>query len=106
MNQLTCKFLKECGRRGIKRVAIGISTKKVPITMSRNESFFGPEHSVFQWPTEADCGGWPAIWGATKALGIGGGAGNHGQHQIIPVKLDNGYYFQSNGKWKVGKPLF
>lgn len=99
--EFTNKFLSECGKAGIRRVAIGVQSKRVPVS----EQFpFGGRYSVFSFPANVrDRNGFPAIWKIVGALGISGSCGNSDQHQITKEgdeKLINGVFEVRAGQWR------
>lgn len=96
--KLTTEFLAACGKRGIKRVAIGVSSKLVP----RSTEFpFGASGSAFQYPENASTeNGRVAIWAAAEEVGVHGVCGNHAKVQILVSKpLIEGVFELKNGDW-------
>lgn len=92
----TLQFLKCCSKHHIKLVSIG---KRTSLIESTKRYPFGCEGSVFA--DGRDRSGWPAIWGIVEEMGISGGAGNSGQHQVsCNAKLIDGVYEFKNKKWK------
>jgi hypothetical protein len=93
--KFTAKFLSECEKEGISKVAIQRSHKSIP----QSKSFvFGVYNSVF---TENKRGGngWPAIWEVVERMGLSDGCGNDNQHQIDASRLVDGVYHLKNGTW-------
>ena len=92
----TLQFLKCCSKHHIKLVSIGKRTNLIEST----ESYpFGCGGSVFA--DGRDRNGWPAIWGIVEEMGISGGAGNTGQHQVsCDAKLIDGVYEFKDKKWR------
>ena len=94
----TQKFLNECGKDGIKRVSIGVSSKKVPAS---DKFCFGASGSVFQFPSGTrGKDGYIAIWGALERAGMSGGCGNSDQHQVSGDDLIEGVFELSNKTWR------
>ena len=92
----TLRFLKCCSKHNIKMVSIG---KRTDLIESAKGFPFGCENSVFA--DGIDCDGWPAIWVVVNEMGISGGAGNTGQHQIsCDAKLIDGVYEFKDKKWR------
>ena len=92
----TLQFLKCCSKHNIKFVSIGKRTNLIESTKSYP---FNCEGSVFADGRSSD--GWPAIWGVVEGMGISGGAGNSGQHQVTcDAKLIDGVYEFKNKKWR------
>ena len=92
----TLRFLKCCSRHHIKLVSIGKRTNLIESTKSYP---FDCEGSVFA--DGRDRAGWPAIWVIVEEMGISGGAGNTGQHQVSrDAKLIDGVYEFKDNKWK------
>lgn len=91
-SKFTDTFLKKCNKAGIKKVGIG----KV-----LDESWpFGSRGSVFTDGKIRGKTNWPAIWGVVEEMGISGGCGNGGQHQVSSeAKLLEGIYELKDGKW-------
>lgn len=97
--EYTMEFLNECKKAGIKRVSIGMADEEIKSTKGWP---FGCESSVFA--DGDDKNGWPKIWGVVESLGIGGGCGNSGQHQISGesyARLVDGVYSYKDGKWSL-----
>lgn len=92
----TLRFLKCCSKHHIKLVSIGKRTNLIESTKSYP---FCCEESVFADGRGSD--GWPAIWGVVNEMGISGGAGNGGQHQVnCDAKLIDGVYEFKDKKWR------
>ena len=92
----TLRFLKCCSKHNIKTVSIG---KRTGLIESAKNFPFGCGDSVFADGRGRD--GWPAIWGVVNEMGISGGAGNAGQHQIYcGAKLIDGVYEFKDKKWR------
>ena len=92
----TLRFLKCCSKHNIKTVSIG---KRTDLIESAKSWPFGCGGSVF---ADGRCrDGWPAIWGIVEEMGISGGAGNTGQHQVSrDAKLIDGVYEFKDKKWR------
>ena len=92
----TLQFLKCCSKHHIKLVSIGKRTNLIESTKSYP---FGCEGSVFA--DGRGRAGRPAIWGIVEEMGISGGAGNSGQHQVnCDAKLIDGVYEFKDKKWR------
>ena len=92
----TLRFLKCCSKHHIKLVSIGKRTNLIESTKSYPFGFGG---SVFA--DGRDRNGRPAIWGIVEEMGISGGAGNTGQHQVnCDAKLIDGVYEFKGKKWR------
>ena len=92
----TLQFLKCCSKHNIKLVSIGKRTNLIESTKSYP---FDSKGSVFA--DGRDRNGWPAIWGIVDEIGISGGAGNTGQHQVTcDAKLIDGVYEFKDKKWR------
>lgn len=92
----TLRFLKCCSKHHIKLDSIGKRTDLIESTKSYP---FGCGGSVFADGRSRD--GWPAIWGIVEEMGISGGAGNTGQHQVTcDAKLIDGVYEFKDKKWR------
>ena len=92
----TLCFLKCCSKHHIKLVSIG---KRTELIESAKNFPFGCGDSVFADGIGRD--GWPTIWAVVKEMGISGGAGNKGQHQIsCDAKLIDGVYEFKDKKWR------
>ena len=92
----TLRFLKCCSKHHIKLVSIG---KRTDIIESTKNYPFGCGGSVFADGRTRY--GWPAIWAVVEEMGISGGAGNTGQHQVIcDAKLIDGVYEFKDKKWR------
>ena len=92
----TLRFLKCCSKHHIKLVSIG---KRTGLIESAKNFPFGCGDSVFA--DGRDRNGRPAIWGIVEEMGISGGAGNAGQHQVsCDAKLIDGVYEFKNKKWR------
>ena len=92
----TLRFLKCCSKHNIKTVSIG---KRTDLIESSKNFPFGCENSVFADGRGRD--GWPTIWGVVSEMGVSGGAGNTGQHQIsCDAKLIDGVYEFRDKKWR------
>ena len=92
----TLRFLKCCSKHHIKIVSIG---KRTDIIESTKNYPFGCGGSVFADGRTRY--GWPAIWAVVEEMGISGGAGNTGQHQVIcDAKLIDGVYEFKDKKWR------
>lgn len=94
----TAKFLNECGKVGITKVAIRKEDRDIP--SSKNWPFYHGG-SVFAFGKRKD-EGFPPIWGVVERMGISSGCGNDDQHQIVEdpdtILIDGVYHLQS-GKW-------
>ena len=89
----TERFLTECAKAGIRKVAIGKAPPSWP---------FEGSGSVFTFGNARDKSDWPAIWGVVNRLKIGGGCGNTDQHQISAEgqrSLIDGTYKLKDGVW-------
>ena len=95
----TLRFLKQCSKHKIKLVSIGTRTELID---SAKEFPFGCDGSVFADGYSKD--GWPVIWRVVEEMGIDGGAGNTGQHQVLSsANLVSGVYEFKDKKWlKIG----
>lgn len=94
--EFTTCFLEQCENNNISMVSIGKMTKKVDGSIHFP---FDPSGSVFADGIGED--GVPLIWRVVEKMGIAGGAGNDGQHQInCTAKLVDGVYELSGGKWR------
>lgn len=92
----TLRFLKQCSKHHIKLVSIGTRTKQID---SARDFPFGCAGSVFADGKDKD--GWPVIWRVVEEMGISGGAGNEGQHQVcVGAKLIAGVYEFKDKKWR------
>lgn len=92
----TLRFLKCCRKHNIKTVSIG---KRTELIESAKNFPFGCCNSVFADGRDRD--GWPTIWGVVNEMGISGGAGNTGQHQVsCDAKLIDGVYEFKGKKWR------
>ena len=92
----TLRFLKCCSKHNIKMVSIG---KRTGLIESAKGFPFGCGNSVFADGRDRD--GWPTIWGVVEEMGISGGAGNTGQHQVTcDAKLIDGVYEFKDNKWR------
>ena len=92
----TLRFLKCCSKHKIKMVSIG---KRTDLIESAKGFPLGCGDSVFS--DGRDSAGWPTIWGVVNEMGISGGAGNTGQHQIsCGAKLIDGVYEFKDKKWR------
>ena len=92
----TLRFLKCCSKHNIKMVSIG---KRTDLIESSKSFPFGCGGSVFADGRDRD--GLPAIWGVVNEMGISGGAGNTGQHQVsCDTKLIDGVYEFKDKKWR------
>ena len=92
----TLRFLKCCSKHNIKMVSIG---KRTDLIESAKGFPFGCGNSVFADGRDRD--GWPTIWGVVEEMGISGGAGNTGQHQVTcDAKLIDGVYEFKGKKWR------
>jgi hypothetical protein len=79
---------------GVTAVSIG---KKHPLV--GNEDWpFGASGSIFTRKEDRH-DGWPAAWHIARQAGVGGGAGNSGQHQADTSNLIDGVYECRNGAW-------
>ena len=95
----TLRFLKQCSKHKVKLVSIGTRTDLI----ESSKTFpFGCSGSVFA--EGRDSFDWPVIWRIVEELGISGGAGNSGQHQVnCDAKLVDGVYKFENKTWhKIG----
>lgn len=93
----TEKFLETCRKEGLKKIAIGVSHKSLPQSVSFP---FGPDGSVFS-DSKTSKFDRPAIWEVVGQLGISGGCGNGDQHQLTregQAQLIDGAYHLKNGK--------
>ena len=92
----TLRFLKCCSKHNIKMVSIG---KRTDLIESAKGFPFGCGNSVFADGRDRD--GWPTIWGVVEEMGISGGVGNTGQHQVTcDAKLIDGVYEFKDNKWR------
>ena len=92
----TLRFLKCCSKHNIKMVSIG---KRTDLIESAKGFPFGCGNSVFADGRDRD--GWPIIWGVVEEMGISGGVGNTGQHQVTcDAKLIDGVYEFKDKKWR------
>ena len=92
----TLQFLKCCSKHHIKLVSIG---KRTDLIESAKGFPFGCGNSVFADGRGRD--GWPTIWGVVEEMGISGGVGNTGQHQVTcDAKLIDGVYEFKDKKWR------
>lgn len=92
----TLRFLKCCSKHHIKLVSIG---KKTELIESSKTYPFGCDGSVFADDRSRD--GWPTIWAIVEEMGISGGCGNTGQHQVSrDAKLIDGVYELKDKKWR------
>ena len=92
----TLRFLKCCSKHNIKMVSIG---KRTDLIESAKGFPFGCGNSVFADGRDRD--GWPTIWGVVEEMGISGGVGNNGQHQVTcDAKLIDGVYEFKDKKWR------
>ena len=92
----TLRFLKCCSKHHIKLVSIG---KKTELIESSKTYPFSCSGSVFAEGISRD--GWPTIWAIVEEMGISGGAGNTGQHQVTcDAKLIDGVYQFKDRKWR------
>ena len=92
----TLRFLKCCSKHNIKTVSIG---KRTDLIESAKNFPFDCGNSVFADGRGRD--GWPTIWGVVNEMGISGGAGNTGQHQVsCDAKLIDGVYEFKDKKWR------
>ena len=93
--KFTAQFLNACKNHGIKTVSICKKTDK--IKSAKEWTSFGHAGSVFADERENS---FPAIWAAVEDVGISGGCGNSGQHQILKAdNLIDGVYKYSKGVW-------
>jgi len=92
---ITLKFLQACQKEGIRLVAIEAECKRIKSSV---DFPFGTGGSVFADKQNKDER--PAIWTVVEKVGISGGAGNGGQHQITSAELISGVYELKNGKWR------
>jgi hypothetical protein len=91
----TLRFLKRCSKHKIKLVSIGTRTRQID---SARDFPFDCSGSVFADGKSKD--GWPVIWSVVEEMGISGGAGNSGQHQVCSgAKLIEGVYEFKDKKW-------
>ena len=92
----TLRFLKCCSKHNIKTVSIG---KRTDLIESAKSFPFDCGDSVFAYDIGRD--GWPTIWGVVNEMGISGGVGNNGQHQVTcGAKLIDGVYEFKDNKWR------
>lgn len=92
----TLRFLECCRKHNIKLVSIGTRTELIE---SSKTYPFGCCGSVFADGRSRD--GLPTIWGIVNEMGISGGCGNSGQHQVsCDAKLIDGVYEFKNKKWR------
>ena len=92
----TLRFLKCCSKHNIKMVSIG---KRTDLIESSKNFPFGCDGSVFADGRGRD--GCPTIWGVVNEMGVSGGAGNTGQHQVsCDAKLIDGVYEFKDKKWR------
>jgi hypothetical protein len=77
-------------------VSIG---KRTDLIESAKNYPFGCGGSVFADSRSRDR--WPTIWAIVEEMGISGGAGNTGQHQVTcDEKLIDGVYEFKDKKWR------
>lgn len=96
-SQFTEKFLKECAKKGITRIAI--QEYDNDLKSCKNWPF---EYDNNVFTNEAKTSEWPAIWGVLKKFGIDGGCGNSMQHNLNEkgqALLVDGVYQLKAGKW-------
>ena len=101
--EFTKVFLDECKNQDITLVSIG--TRNEEIKSAKNWGF-NYTCSVFADNKGKD--GWPTIWSVVNKLGISGGCGNSGQHQITGesyARLVDGVYLYKDGKWSFKEPI-
>ena len=92
----TLKFLACCEKHHIDLVSIGQRTNRI---QSSKTFPFDVSDSVFA--DGRDSRNIPHIWSVVSDMGISGGAGNGGQHQIRnSAKLIDGVYELKNGTWR------
>lgn len=92
----TLRFLKCCRKHNIKLVSIGTRTELIESSKTYPFDCCG---SVFADGRSRD--GWPTIWGIVNEMGISGGCGNSGQHQVsCDAKLIDGVYEFKDKKWR------
>ena len=92
----TLRFLKCCRKHNIKTVSIG---KRTGLIESAKNFPFGCSNNVFADGRGRD--GRPTIWGVVAEMGISGGCGNTGQHQVsCDAKLIDGVYEFKDKKWR------
>lgn len=92
----TVRFLKCCSKHHIKLVSIG---KKTDLIKGSKSYPFGCGGGVFA--DEYNREGYPAIWRVVEEMGISGGAGNGGQHQVTrEAKFVDGVYEFKDKKWR------
>ena len=92
----TLRFLECCSKHNIKMVSI---RKRTDLIESAKGFPFGCGNSVFADGRDRD--GWPTIWGVVEEMGISGGAGNSGQHEVTcDAKLIDGVYEFKDQKWR------
>lgn len=92
----TLKFLACCEKHHIDLVSIGQRTDRIK---SAKKYPFDVKDSVFADGTDSEDG--PYIWSVVSDMGISGGCGNSGQHQIRnSAKLIDGVYELKDGTWR------
>ena len=92
----TLRFLKCCSKHHIKLVSIG---KRTELIESTKDYPFGCGGSVFADGSTRDR--WPTIWAVVEEMGISGGVGNCGQHEVTcDAKLIDGVYELKDKKWR------
>ena len=92
----TLRFLKCCRKHHIKLVSIGKRTELIESTKGYPFDCGG---SVFADGITSDR--WPTIWAVVEEMGISGGVGNGGQHQVTcDAKLIDGVYEFKDKKWR------
>lgn len=98
----TSNFLDKCKARGITKVAICMSDKSVPASISHP---FSADGSVFAFQPKRVRKAMDTvpIWGAVEDAGISGGCGNPDQHQLNSEGeegLIDGIYHLRKGTWQ------
>ena len=92
----TLKFLACCEKHHIDLVSIGQRTDRIK---SAKKYPFDVKDSVFADGADSEDG--PYIWSVVSDMGISGGCGNSGQHQIRnSAKLIDGVYELKDGTWR------
>lgn len=91
----TAEVLAIAQSLGVRTVSIGVVT---PLVGNERWSF-SASGSIFT-PRETRIDGWPAAWRIAEQAGIGSGAGNTGQHQIMHDSTIDGVYRCINGQWE------
>lgn len=99
----TANFLSKCQEHGLECVAIGMRTRRIPVSISYP---FSPDGVAFgegvsRKPDEdGRLSRDPAIWHAAYDAGVASGCGNNGSQQVIDDLLIDGVYELRGGVWK------